>query len=337
LRLQFARPWVVRLNRLLLNIPRAFAFLIMPLLQMLQFDVLIIPGTGILEDWQDRPWGKPLSVFWWCLAAKMVGVKIAFVCTGVGARRPENGWLLTGAARLADYRSYRDETSKEFMRHAGANVSRDRVYADLVFQLPVPSNVAPQAARNHLVVGLGVISYAGWRGTDGNVYRAYRDKMAAFADWLLEQDHRVRIITSQLRDPAVAKDILQAVSARRNGLSPDAIVYEPAGSVHEAMQQFAMIDVAVVARYHAIVSALKVGKPTISVSYSAKHGELLRRMGLPCFSQPIEEIDLDVLKAQFQQLVKNREEYERSIVRTNAAFLECLAEQEEILTHSFLS
>ncbi|MER9676895.1 polysaccharide pyruvyl transferase family protein [Mesorhizobium sp. M0208] len=126
--------------------------------------VIVVPGTGILDYFGDRPLGMPFDVFKWCLAAHLAGTRIAFVSVGAGpVGHRLSRWLITSAARMADYRSYRDTASREFMASVGVDTSRESMDPDLAFTLPVPQSA--NADPSHpLTVGVGVMNYRGWCG-----------------------------------------------------------------------------------------------------------------------------------------------------------------------------
>jgi polysaccharide pyruvyl transferase WcaK-like protein len=73
------------------------------------FDVLLIPGTGFLDDFGERAIGMPNKIFLICQVAKLRGIKTAFVRTGAGPiAHPLSRWFMKTAARMATSRSYRD-------------------------------------------------------------------------------------------------------------------------------------------------------------------------------------------------------------------------------------
>ena len=109
-----------------------------------KFDVLIAPGTGLLDDFSDSPCGMPAILASWCVGARLNRTKIAFVSIGAGPiAHPVSRWLMKAAARMVHYRSYRDSESKAFLQSIGLNVHRDPIYPDLAFGLPSP--LAPTA------------------------------------------------------------------------------------------------------------------------------------------------------------------------------------------------
>ena len=102
-------------------------------------------------------------------------------------------------------------------------------------------------------------------------------------------------------------------------------------SLHDLMRQIATTDVVVATRYHNVVCALKLGKPTVSVGYAEKNDALMAEMGLGSFCQHVERLDLDLLIEQFRRLIADRERYERSIRKANLACQERLDRQDSLL------
>ena len=158
--------------------------------QVRKLDLLIVPGTGILDDYLTGPWGIPYVLFRWCLSAKLSGTEVWFVSIGAGPiHHPLSRWLMKRAATVAQYRSYRDGVSREFMMSVGFDARTDPVYPDLAFKLPAPKFLTPRRADGEaLAVALGVMSYGGWRhdhdhGMD--IFAGYLQKVTRFLNWLL--------------------------------------------------------------------------------------------------------------------------------------------------------
>jgi polysaccharide pyruvyl transferase WcaK-like protein len=97
------------------------------------------------------------------------------------------------------------------------------------------------------------------------------------------------------------------------------------------MRQIAETDVVVATRFHNVVCALKLGRPTVSIGYAKKNDVLLAETGLGEFCQSIETLDVDRLIRQFQALLSDRDRYERIVRETNLAREKHLRHQEEIL------
>ena len=71
--------------------------------------------------------------------------------------------LMVWAAKLAQYRSYRDTNAKLFLTNAGVDTQRDLVFPDLAFHIPRPDTLPERASDEPLTVGVGVMEYWGWR------------------------------------------------------------------------------------------------------------------------------------------------------------------------------
>jgi polysaccharide pyruvyl transferase WcaK-like protein len=304
--------------------------------QVRKLDLLIIPGTGILDDYRIGPWGIPYVLFRWCLSAKLSGTEVWFVSIGAGPiHHPLSRWLMKRAAAVAQYRSYRDTVSKEFMMSVGFDAQRDPVYPDLAFSLPAPQFLTPRRADGEaLTVALGVMSYAGWRhdhdrGVD--IFSGYLQKITRFLTWLLDRGHNVRILTGETSDQDAVEELMRAVAAEGRIIPPERLVAESILSLHDVMEQIVLTDIVVATRFHNVVCALKLGRPTISIGYADKNDALLADMGLGDFNQHIESLDVDLLIKQFITLADKREEHQERIREANRAYQQRLAHQDALL------
>lgn len=87
---------------------------------------------------------------------RLFGRKVALVSVGANdIRQPLARRLVTAAARLAYYRSFRDTFPRDAMRRMDLNTSGDAVYPDLAFALPTPRDVPVVVG----MVGVGVMDY----------------------------------------------------------------------------------------------------------------------------------------------------------------------------------
>ena len=312
-----------------------------PFRSVRNFDALVMPGTGILDDFSDRFWGMPASLFAWCLAARLWGTKVAFVSVGAGPiDHSVSRWLMKSAARMAQYRSYRDTVSKEFMTSIGLDTSSDPIYPDIAFKLPLPDNSDhPSADSKSITVGVGVMAYYGWRG-DGEqgaaIYKHYLEKTSQFVLWLLDAGHRVRLLMGETSDQRAINDLLQILALNRPDYPRERVVAEPAHSLHDIMRQIANTQIVVATRFHNVVCALKLSRPTVSISYAEKNDALMADMGVGEFCQHVESFDVQRLIGQFTTLLLDRAAYERRIREMNRIYRERLALQEQLLLERIL-
>jgi polysaccharide pyruvyl transferase WcaK-like protein len=267
-------------------------------------ETVIVPGMGLLEATVPmRPWKSPYRMFLLCASGRLFGTKVALVSTGANfIDEPIIRMLVTTAARLAYYRSFRDTISRDAMERMGLDTSSDAVYPDVVFSLP--TRQGPQATARS--VGIGVMDYCG-RNVDrqqaDDIRSSYIEKITEFALWLVDNGRTIRLITS---DPAADAKIIQAVVASLRGhrprLGPSQVIAQPITSLGELMRQLALVDTVVATRYHNVLFAMKLAKPTISLSYAGKCDVLMADMGLSSFCHPISSLDVARLIEQFNEL-----------------------------------
>jgi len=322
-------------GRLLRKLVREVRDLVHAVRHMRKTDILVVPGTGILDDFGVRPTSLPLDVFNWCLAARLVGTRIAFVSIGAGPIGNRfSRWLMASAARMARYRSYRDTGSRDFLKNEGVDTSRDVIYPDLAFKLPVPPSLET-VSRTQLIVGVGVMNYRGWYAFQEQgqaIFDDYILKMTEFVALLLAGGHGVRLLTGDKDDvPAV-----EAIVATLGDTHVGSLTYEPVHSIHDVIRQATCTDLVIATRFHNVVAALMAGKPVISLGYAPKNALLLAEMGLGDYCQNVEDFDVGLLAEQFARLADNREEHARTIRSKVAKFRQSLWVQDQFLLSTIL-
>ncbi|MET8625889.1 polysaccharide pyruvyl transferase family protein [Kitasatospora sp. NPDC004669] len=291
-------------------------------------DVVIVPGMGVLEATLPlRPWGFPYALFLLCASGRLFGTRVALV--GVGAapigNRPTRA-LVRWSARLAAYRSYRDALSRDAMRAMGVDTARDEVYPDLAFALATPSASAPSGPPGPVCVG--VMDFHGGnddRARAEEIHRRYLDGTTRFVRALVEDGRPVRLLTGDEVDAQVVAAILDAVD------SPLVTAAE-AASLADLMEETAAADTVVATRYHNLVCALKVGTPTLALSYAAKSDALMDQMGLGGYCHPAREVDADRLIEQFRALERRSTELRQTLTERNQAAARRLEHQFTALT-----
>jgi polysaccharide pyruvyl transferase WcaK-like protein len=304
-------------------------------------DVMVIPGTGILDDFCETPSGMPLHLFVWCLAARAAGVRLALVSIGAGPIRHRlSRWFLISAARMAQFRSYRDQISKDFMTDAGVDTRNDLVQPDLVFNMRTPrERTAEEGVDGRLCVGVGVMGYRGWYGfadAGRSIHTVYIEKMVRFVEYVLGAGHDVRLLIGDSGDDkAAVEEILTGVAGHICSAG-QAIETQPIASLHDLMDQIAQTDVVVATRFHNVVGALKMARPTISLGYALKNDVLMEEMGLGDFCHHVESFDVDALIRKFSQLLEGRHEHRQHITARTKEYLKRLERQERHLLADFL-
>ena len=293
-------------------------------------DTLIIAGTGILEDGESmKPWGTPLSVLSFSLAARLQGVPVAFVAVGVSpAVTRLKRWIFTIALRCAAYRSYRDDYSKRSAQLMGVDVTDDPVYGDIVMWSPEP--IFPRPTVNPSSVMVGVMQSPGQcvRDADGSLSR-YTQVMADFVVWLRHAGYQPWLATGEPTDRQVADAVRDAAFAQ--DLSGSACDIFEASSLQELQTRLGESAVAVVSRYHHLVAAMLAGTPAISVGYADKSDELMKRHGFSGYVHRMASVDADALKRDFMALVNLRDEAAEEIETARRSYVASLDAQHEDL------
>jgi polysaccharide pyruvyl transferase WcaK-like protein len=240
------------------------------------------------------------------------------------------------AARMADYRSYRDVISKDFMSSIGIDVSSDPVFPDLAFSLPVERRFRPRQVGGSRVVAVGVMTYYGWHNDarlGDAIYREYVEKITQFVRWLLNEGHSVRLIIGDRSDGPAAQRVVEGVTQDHiAAVTAGRFVATPQASLDDVLKELAQTDIVVATRFHNVVGAFMADRPVISLGYAAKNDVLLTEMGMGKFCQHIERFEPEQLIAHFrevsgrqleleQQIRSRRLEYERRLSQQFADIL----------------
>lgn len=306
-------------------------------------DVVIIPGMGVLEaSLPLRPWGFPYTMFLMCAAGRLFGTRVAMVSVGAGIiNQPLTRRLFDAAARLAFYRSYRNEGSRDAMRRRGLDVSRDPVYPDLAFALPAPLPSGPADAgavgpAGPGTVCVGVMDFHGSnddRGRAEEIYASYVAGMKDFVRRLADDGREVRLLIGDTNGSD--GKVVQAILDDLRETSPEAAYRVSAAAVatlDDVMRAVAAADSVVAIRFHNVLAALKLGKPTVAISYSPKHDALMADMGVAEFSVPADPFNLASLESRFADLEARSSEVTKILAERIEAHEKSLGEQFALLT-----
>jgi polysaccharide pyruvyl transferase WcaK-like protein len=296
-------------------------------------DVVIVPGMGVLETSLPlRAWGFPYAMFLLSASGRLLRTKVALVSVGATViNQRATRRLFTWAARHAYYRSFRDVQSREAMHQPSFDTSRDRVYPDLVFASPPP----PPDPGDPQIVGVGVMAYYGTndhRRQGADIHAHYVGGMKTFVRWLLDNGRSVRLVIGDASDDSVVQEILDDVRAHRPDIDPARVTREPVSSFADLTRALEPVGTVVATRYHNVLCALKLGKPTISLGYAGKNVELMADMGLSDFCQFAHSLDVTRLIEQFTELESRAAELRQSIADRNAANLARTRDQFALLS-----
>jgi polysaccharide pyruvyl transferase WcaK-like protein len=286
-------------------------------------EVVIVPGMGVLETTLPlRPWQFPYDMFVLCASGRIFRTKVALVSVGANVSSERlTRWLFTAAARLAFYRSYRDTLSRDAMRRQGLDTSGDKVFPDVAFGLTTP----PARPGDGQTVGIGLMDYHGTNEDDrrraDEIRASYVEKMKCFTRWLVDNGRRVRLFVGDTNnaDETVVEEILADLRAHRPDLDPAWVVAEPVSTFADLMRAMEPVGTVIATRYHNVICALMLAKPTISIGYGEKNAELMAGTGLAEYCQSVNSLDVKRLIEQFTDLESHAAQLQRTIAEGNSA------------------
>jgi polysaccharide pyruvyl transferase WcaK-like protein len=325
---KLARRLVIRLPLEILEWVKAFRILS-------GTSMLVMTGTGMLCDYGIGPLDLHYEILKWSIIAKLRRCKLLFVSVGAGPiAHPLSRWIVKSALSLADYRSYRDEFSRQFLESIGFNTAKDFVYPDLVFSLETPWRlISPDRPGHGCVVGLGLMDYYGDRRSPedrGRVYDGYLRRVSRFAAWLLDHRYSVRLLIGDLSyDTRVRDDLVRILEESGSKLDPGRVFEQPLASGEQLHAELSQTDVVVATRFHNVLVSLMLNRPVIALSYHDKVRSLMASVGLAEYCQDIAELDVDRLIGQFMRLQQDAETIRSSLKEKTEEFRRALDEQYE--------
>jgi polysaccharide pyruvyl transferase WcaK-like protein len=298
-------------------------------------DVVIVPGMGVLETTLPlRALGTPYAIFLVCLSGRLFRTKVALVSIGANFTRQRlMRWLYWAASRLAYYCSYRDVDSREAMRPRHGGETSAQVFPDLAFAIPVTADSPGDAD----LVGVGVMDFHGSndeRQEANEIYDSYVQNMKTFILWLVDTGRTVRLFVGDTKgcDDVVVDWLLAELRAARPALSASQVSAAKATSFADLMDGLRPAGLVVATRYHNVISAIRLCKPTISVGYAAKHDAVMAEVGLAEFCQRAGSLDVGQLIEQFTELQVRAPELRAKLAKRNEALALQAKAQFEMLT-----
>jgi polysaccharide pyruvyl transferase WcaK-like protein len=319
-----------------IEIPREAYRWIQVLITLRRTDMFIVPGTGLLTDaYGLRNWG-PYNLFKWSLMAKICRCKLLFVSVGAGPVYSGLGrFFVKSALYLADYRSYRDNSTKQYLKDIGFRADNDCVCPDLVFSFPtsmIPGQSAKKSAR--FVVGLGLMEYAGKYSVarpNIEIYQAYLDNLVIFVRWLITNKYDIRLLRGDIGDVHTMQEFKGLLRERLSDCDYGHIIEEPVSSVKDLVSQIAATDIVVATRFHNVLLATLCNKPVMAISCHHKCASLMSAMGLSTYCLDINDLKADALIEKFRD-VKTNAGVLRHLIREKAKeFGQALDDQYQVI------
>ena len=90
-------------------------------------------------------------------------------------------------------------------------------------------------------------------------------------------------------------------------------------------------------RFHNVVASLMLSKPTVAISYGAKHESLMGDSGLAEYCTPVKSLDSEHLAALLTKLGDRAPDIQEMLTKRNAASRLLLAEQFARISHLLIT
>ena len=276
-------------------------------------DMLLVSGSGQIDDFWGGPWEQPFRLLAWASAARRQGKPVAFFGVGVDQLLTWLGTrLATAALSRAQLRVLRDPGSLHALRQTGFAAECD-VCPDPAFHLADTGGVAvPRAEAAFAVVS--PIARNAWPGNLATSYERYLTALAAAADHLQQCGLEVRFVCSQTRmDPPIVPLIQNAM--RGNAAATRTITPT---SVDHYLREVRGADIVVASRLHALILALVVGTPVVAVSYARKVAQQMADAGLSNFCLELDTLHHDALLGRVTMVLGHQDEIRSQVAATSA-------------------
>jgi polysaccharide pyruvyl transferase WcaK-like protein len=115
-------------------------------------------------------------------------------------------------------------------------------------------------------------------------------------------------------------------------LDPSCVIAQPVVTLADVMQAILPARSVVAIRFHNVLAALKLCKPTIAISYSPKHDALMADMGVSRFCQTVDPLEFDLLIQRFTELESSSEQLRQDLMERNAVNERLLNDQFAVLS-----
>jgi polysaccharide pyruvyl transferase WcaK-like protein len=272
-------------------------------------DLVIISGGGQFDELFGGPFKHPYALWRFGGMARDVGARFAILSVGTGTLTSPGRLFVRRALALADYASFRDMRSRELV---GEGTERALVVPDLAYALPLgaePPAVPPPSPSARSVVGLSPMAYADprfWPQADLAQYRRHVASLARMTVDLVRAGHQVVLFTTDGPDRLAVEELRAEVLP---ALRPDerALLRAPEVSgVPALLDILSGVHVVISARFHGVLLAHVMGRPTLAVAHERKVATLMDDMGHKRFCWPIDAFDPTRAWQRFLELDEGR-------------------------------
>jgi polysaccharide pyruvyl transferase WcaK-like protein len=331
------RHWLETNRNPAVRLPRAIVgemvFLVTSYRNLKEYGQLVVSGGGQLTE-RSGPWGFPYAIWIWIIMAKIARLKCVFLSVGAGPlKHTLSRFFVARALAMADYVSFRDTQSRDLAREVGFSGACQVVPDNAYLLEHTPSSASP-VARKHAVVGIAPMPYPfcdprEFVSGHQEIYDNYISKCAVFASSLVKGFCSLELFGSDVgADASAVEDLRKCLRDQHDVATPP---YEAVSTVEELLSKMETFDYVVTCRFHGVVLAHILNKPTLAISHHPKVASLMEQLGLEQYCVDIQTFDPDDLAKKFESLVDRDREVRHSMAENLAAYKSKVTAQFDLL------
>jgi polysaccharide pyruvyl transferase WcaK-like protein len=303
-------------------------------------DLLIVSGGGQLNEQYGGAWAQPFALFKWAILARMARVPYAVASVGLGELKSTAARLFVrGALRSACYRSYRDDSTKDFATGLMRQAETDPVVPDLAFsltslELPKIASIDCMA-RGRTVIAISPIAYAKpgrWPIENSAMYNRYVKQFAQLVAQLLWRNYFLVIVWSSLGDDeSVIADLLECLDQDSKQRLAVQLHIPPIGTWKDFVSFLGGADFLIASRLHSAILGFMSGTPTIAISFDRKVSQVMKDLGQTDYLLQFDDFTADNVLQALDRLQLCTDAVSQRISSYRDRVLPTLAEQYDAL------
>lgn len=300
-----------------------------------QLDLLVVSGSGQLNEEWGGPWGLPYSLFRWSVLAKITRTPLIVVSVGADKAETSLGrFFIRFALGTARYRSYRDVGSRDLVAEWGFK-HNDPCVRDLALSLdmtPFASRAVSSAAQT--VVAVSPINYGNplyWPTADPEVYVNYIAALADFVHWLVQRGHQILLFRSGSADRHAIADLKVHLAEKYGKGVLDHLREPEIDRFQDLLTEVSKADFVVASRLHGVILSHLLRKPVVAISFNRKVTAHMEDINQSRYTVNIHTLGFRELRDRFEHLEANATRVRASIDTAIDGWQGDLSDQYEII------
>lgn len=236
-----------------------------------QCDLLVVSGSGQLEDFWGGPWGHSYALFAWTLAFRLSGKRVAVLATGLDDLSTRLGkFFILRTLANAKLITFRDSGTLVQLRRLGFHGAA-AVCPDLAFSYPIQRRTPDHSGRPLIVVC--PISHRAFRRKAPGAFERYLDAIRDVCVSLVAAGYRVKLSNSQVdMDGPLLRDFHRKLEPLTGA---GTIELAEARYLSDYLHVVSDADLVIASRLHALILSAVSATPMLAVSYSRKVTQLM--------------------------------------------------------------